>query len=687
MSWLHTHEIAIPFYEVRAGKEVFAIQLHERALRQEELARNWSSITSTSSQFLLEDDSDSNSMVGNTSGVRLTAMRSYSQFRKLWKDLIRATKTPSKAMLLRSNSSETAQFAGPSSNRLLASSFHSLPTSGGESSACRCGNWNCTFHNFHYFLRTYPFPSKFLIKRNTPTVLEGRRRGLELFITTVRGLFDTFPRPFLQNIDSLEKCQVLMLLNVFFGFDDKYQLETARPPTVSKFASSSRCSSTGSVASDSTTSFSSSNQSVNSSNSTRNTGKYHSARFSWAKENLYGAGAEYYLRKDNPHSSNHKSDDTDFDLRELQDLPGFAETAKGKNENYATMTQTSAKCTARKIAAGSKANPPPKLQVTGQRSRYYRGIDIRRHTAFLARNPTMATHRTSGSSNAKAPQTLLPGLPKLHIPMNEVTSTRSFLEEFRAHLLLESQALGNSTALEGWNENRQWELALYVASQIGHAYAVESILYRGTNPNAVMEDGLTSLHAACRYGHRSIVAMLLTHGADTNMTDSSGVSPLLSAVQLGDLEVVEMLVEFGANVNLCSADGVSAVHVAVACHTLPVLQLLLEHDAFVNTKNAFNGKTPLHLAAQSGSLPMCRLLLNYGGSIHNKTARGLDVVALAKTHGHEKAAQLCQNFDSNQFVAKRESSKTTQTAAGASTSENSHEVRIVSEDGHAYAVL
>ncbi|OWZ14141.1 hypothetical protein PHMEG_00012421 [Phytophthora megakarya] len=114
-----------------------------------------------------------------------------------------------------------------------------------------------------------------------------------------------------------------------------------------------------------------------------------------------------------------------------------------------------------------------------------------------------------------------------------MSSIRSFLEEFRDHLLLDSKALGNSaTPLEGWNEERQWELALYVASQIGHAYAVESILYRETNPNAVMEDGLSSLHAACRGGHRSIVAMLLTHGADTNVTDSNGVSPLLSAVQL-----------------------------------------------------------------------------------------------------------------------------------------------------------
>ncbi|EEY68457.1 uncharacterized protein PITG_04914 [Phytophthora infestans T30-4] len=477
MSWLQTHEVAIPFYEIRAGKQVFAIQVQERPLRQEQLASNWSNITSSSSQCLLDEDGENSSVTGNTSGVCVAAMRSYSQFRKLWRDLIRATKTPSTASLSRSNSADLAR-SGHSSNCRLANSFHSLSIDGESSSSCRCRNWNCTFRNLHYFLKTYPFPSKLLIKRHTASVLDTRRQGLELFITTVRGLFDTFPRPFLQSIDELGTCQ----------------------------------------------------------------------------------------------------------------------------------------------------------NSTGRRSRYYRGMSIRSHTAFLARNPTMPYRRGSATSMVVTPQTLLPGLPKLKLPNAEVSSIRSFLEEFRDHLLLDSQALGNSSTPIEWNEDRQWELALYVASQIGHAYAVESILYRGTSPNVVMEDGLSSLHAACRGGHRSIVAMLLTHGADTNITDPNGVSPLLAAVQLGDLEIVEMLVEYGADVNLCNKDNVSAVHVAVASQTFPVLQLLLECDAFVNTTNTFNGKTPLHLAAQTGSLPTCKLLLNYGANIHHKTTRGLDVVALAKTH-------------------------------------------------------
>ncbi|ETO67524.1 hypothetical protein F444_15602 [Phytophthora nicotianae P1976] len=668
MSWLQTHEVAIPFYEVRAGKQVFAIQLQERPLRQEELARNWSSITSTSSQqFLLEDES--NSMVGNSSGVCIAAMRSYSQFRKLWRDLIRATKTPSTASLSRSNSADPTH-TGRSSSRLLANSFQSLSVSEVESSSsCRCRNWNCTFRSLHYFLKSYPFPSKFLMKRNTPAVLENRRQGLELFITTVRGLFDTFPRPFLQSVDALGNCQVLMALNAFFDVNEKHQVNST-PCTALKLPSPSkaRCRS-GSTVSDTTTCFSSSSRSAVSS---RDTDKDSGANVYIEEDPLTGSGVEYYLRDDDSNSSNDNSNDSDFDLQELEDFPAFGARSNGKfgvkYDRISSKFMTS-------HPAGRSSNKPTKLQPASHRSRYHRGVNIRSHTAFLARHPSMSKRVTS---NVTTPQTLLPGLPKLKVPESSI---RSFLDEFRDHLLMDSQALGNSSIPVDWDEDRQWELALYVASQIGHAYAVESILYRGTNPNAVMEDGLSSLHVACRGGHRGIVAMLLTHGADTNITDFNGVSPLLAAVQLGDLEIVEMLVEYGADVNLCNKDSISAVHVAVACQTLPILQLLLEYDAFVNTKNTFNGKTPLHLAAQAGSLPMCKLLLNYGANIHLETTRGLDVVALAKSHGHENVARFCL------VSSNHGSAKMAHTTAGASTSKCSDEVRIVSEDGYAYAVL
>uniref|UniRef100_A0AAV1UW55 Ankyrin repeat protein n=1 Tax=Peronospora matthiolae TaxID=2874970 RepID=A0AAV1UW55_9STRA len=687
MSWLQAHDVAIPFYEVRAGKQVFVIQLKGRPVRQEVKAPNGSGLIQSMSARRIspEDDKQINSMTVNTSGVQITATRSYSQFRKLWKDLTLATKTPSSASLSRFNS------AGPvhvdrSSHRLLATSLHSLSASGSEfSSSCRCRSWNCTFRSFHHFLKSYPFPSKFQIKRNTPSVLESRRQKLELFITTLRGLFDTFPRSYLQSIDALDNCQVLMSLSAFFGFNEKRRVNSGPrlPLQLSVDGRSTgiaRCRRPDSVVSMRTTFFSA--RSHDGDDSTNDICSFIGKDCN-SQSQLSSTGQRHRKRESN---SNHlKNMDCNSHRRGDPEFPVSLIKSHEKHDDDDSMTSADRTVTRNSTSshrAKRTANPADYW------SRYSCGVDIRRHTVFLARNPVITTRRGAAAFDTKAPQTLLLGLPKVTL-RNEEASMCSFLEKFREHLLMDPRALGSpSVPMGNWNEDRQWELALFVASQIGHAHAVESILYRGTNANAVMESGHTSLQVACRGGHRSIVAMLLTHGADTNITDRNEVSPLLSAVQLGDLEIMEMLVEYDANVNLRNTDNVSTVHVAVACQTLPVLQLLLEHDAFVNTRNDFNGKTPLHLAAQFGNLPMCKLLMNHGASIHHKTARGLDVVDLANSHGHENIARYCISFANHQSNSHRGTASTKQTAkVGDCTSEFSHEVKFVSEDGHAYAVL
>ncbi|KAI9907976.1 hypothetical protein PsorP6_003497 [Peronosclerospora sorghi] len=658
MSWLQTHEVAIPFYEVRSDKQVFAIQIHE-------LAQNWCSITSTGSRHNFSGDQ--NVVTGNTLGVRITVMRSYSQFRKLWRDLISATKTPSSATFSCYNITRPTH-AAHSSKRLLANSFDSLPASGGEySPSCRCRNCNCAFHSFHYFLKNYPFPPKFMLKRSSPTALEIRRQKLELFIATVRGLFDTLSHSFLRSIEALETCQVLTALNMFFGFNESEHVnsmprKTLQLPSAGK---ATECCRSNSEASESTTCFSTGSQSgISNCSAGKTTTTEKSPR-----KSLSTKVESHEVKFDATHHRN-----IEIDRR----IPPSSLSSINVN----------AMCDDKKTPLMNRASAMF-MKKHRRGSRYTSGIDIR-HPVFLTYSPTTTAHTCSETSDSKIPRTLLPGFPTLiSTSRNKRSSMQLFLNEFQDLLLMDSHALENcNTHIGNADEKGKWELALYSASQIGHEQAVESILKRGTNPNAVMADGFSSLQAACRGGHRNIVAMLLTHGADTNMANPKGVTPLFFAIQFGDIEIVEMLVECGANVNLCNTDSVSAVHVAVACEMLSMLELLLGCNAFVNTKNDFNGKTPLHLAAQIGSLPMCKLLLDHGGCIHHKTARGFDVVDLAKSHGHKKIVKYCLKFDKKKKNIQRKATRMTRTTfADYTTGCCSHEVTIVAEDGYAYAVL
>ncbi|CAH0474004.1 unnamed protein product [Peronospora belbahrii] len=662
MSWLQTHKVSIPFHQTRDGKYVFAIQLQKRS-RQD--------IMSACSRQVLQGKNRQNygnkNGVDSASGGQITAMRSYSQFRKLWKVLTFATKKHSAALLSYSNSTGPTRVEHP----LI----------------CHCQNWGCAFRSFHCCLKSYSFPSKFLIKSRTTSALETRRQGLELFVMTVQDLFNAFPRTLLQSTDALKSCKVLMALGIFFGFSEKNHANLALLTRLQLSPAQTNFGKRQCIRSDSAVSAITCNSNSRSGvdscialNINDDKDSCSKIKTSSAEEESMDAGVAYYLRDMELHFTNHKNIDSELIQREFQ---GFSVLPNDmcSNDNISSIHHTSTKY----------LTSPHRGSISMESSSHWircsRSSDARLHTTFLVRNPAVATRSCAATFNTKASRTLLPGLPHL-LRTSEKTSTRSFLEVFKDHLMMDPRALGSSAQPIGdWNEDRQWELALYVASQIGHVYAVESILYRGPDPNAVMEDGLSSLQVACRGGHRSIVAMLLTNGADTNITDSNGVSPLLSAVQLGDHEIVGMLVEHGANVNLCNANSVSPVHVAVAYQTLPILRLLLKHDAFVNTKNNFDGKTPLHQAAQSGSLPMCKLLLNHGASIHYQTARGLNVVDVAKSHGHENIARYCLNFESNQKVMQHERFLMTNNTASASTLECSHEVRIVSEDGCAYAIL
>ncbi len=97
------------------------------------------------------------------------------------------------------------------------------------------------------------------------------------------------------------------------------------------------------------------------------------------------------------------------------------------------------------------------------------------------------------------------------------------------HLEAIEQYLASGTAVDGVDPEHggtplQW------AAVSGRAEAIELLIGRGADVNAVVPDGGTALHAAAFMGHQKAVDVLLRNGAKVNAKNIRGETPLDGAV-------------------------------------------------------------------------------------------------------------------------------------------------------------
>ena len=60
------------------------------------------------------------------------------------------------------------------------------------------------------------------------------------------------------------------------------------------------------------------------------------------------------------------------------------------------------------------------------------------------------------------------------------------------------------------------------------------------------------------------------------------------------------------------------MHAAIVGHR-DICELLLSYGANINTKDTYNGKTPLMLAAENGNRVVCAVLVTYGADVNAVT--------------------------------------------------------------------
>jgi ankyrin repeat protein len=105
---------------------------------------------------------------------------------------------------------------------------------------------------------------------------------------------------------------------------------------------------------------------------------------------------------------------------------------------------------------------------------------------------------------------------------------------------------------------------LHLASFFGHDDAVELLLERGADVNAVSRNPMRvmPLHSAVAGKHSGIARRLVAAGADVGARQQDGFTPLHEAAQNGDGELVELLLDRGADAGAQLDDGRTAADLA-----------------------------------------------------------------------------------------------------------------------------
>jgi ankyrin repeat protein len=192
-------------------------------------------------------------------------------------------------------------------------------------------------------------------------------------------------------------------------------------------------------------------------------------------------------------------------------------------------------------------------------------------------------------------------------------------------------AIGFSMAKAGSYED------FFIAIKRDNPQAVETLLQRGFDPNALDPEGVHGLYLALRDGSLK-VAQTLIAWPKTNIEwrTPHDESPLMMAALKGHTDLVRQLLARDAHVN---KPGWAPLHYAATHGHLDIMRLLLDQHAFIDAQSP-NGTTPLMMAAHYGTPAAVRLLLEAGADTQMKNQLGLSAIDFANRAQRKDVAEM-----------------------------------------------
>jgi len=153
-------------------------------------------------------------------------------------------------------------------------------------------------------------------------------------------------------------------------------------------------------------------------------------------------------------------------------------------------------------------------------------------------------------------------------------------------------------------------------SSEGYFSAVGLLLDAKANPNAVDENGQTTLHLAAKGNSQHVVKEWISRNHPTEMLNKNGYTALMVAAEHNGVASIQMLLQGGAKVGVVNKEGKTALFLAAEKGHAGALQALIDGGAEVNTWCSGNGgKTALFAAAESKNDAAFDTLMKGGASM------------------------------------------------------------------------
>jgi hypothetical protein len=151
----------------------------------------------------------------------------------------------------------------------------------------------------------------------------------------------------------------------------------------------------------------------------------------------------------------------------------------------------------------------------------------------------------------------------------------------------------------------------FEVTEASESEAVQLLLSKCTDINAIDSIGFTQLHSAVYKGNKEAAEQLISKGANANQKDGFGRTPLHWAAYKGQAEMARLLIPKVDDINAKHNAGFTPLHVAASYGNTEVVNILIDAGADVNAKDN-DGKTPLNLAIEHDHHDIAKMLKDHG---------------------------------------------------------------------------